>query len=109
MKTQKSSEQPYPDPPSDLSPAARELWIELGPTSARCTGRRELLTDALRWFDVAQQCRAAIALDGLVVNGPKMPHANPSVGMLKEASREWARLWKLLSLDKQPDPMDFLL
>ena len=93
------------DPPSTLSPAAQSWWkattdeYELEPHHVR------LLSEAAFAWDRAQQARALVEAEGIVVRdrfNQAKPH--PGVAIERDARTLYARLCRELDLDSVAEP-----
>lgn len=92
-------------PPAHLSPRAAELWAAIVPRRGRSVERLALLTVALEALDRADLARAAIERDGLTTTTARSGaiHAHPAIAIESAARREFARLWRALSLTWDAD------
>lgn len=92
-------EQPIPMPEA-LSEASQQLWRDLAPQHGRSPERRQLLIQGLRALDRAEACRAAIAREGMTLEGAgKIAHANPLLKVEKDARAQFTNIWKVLRLN----------
>src|SRR5437660_791686 len=93
-------EEPIPDPPEDLSPESKDLWIRLVPTAARSLQRRTLLAQGLRALDTASQARRELASQGLLITTVRsgVQHINPLVRVEREAQAAFLKVWRALNL-----------
>ena len=85
--------------PAGLSERAAAIWrAEVRRT--RSKGRLAVLTEALRQLDRADELRALLATQPLIVVTPKsgMQHVNPLLVAEREARSTFARLAQLLQL-----------
>ena len=96
MKKQlQQSQPPYPDPPESLSEKSKSLWNELGPAHAQSLARQILLAQALICLDRCEECRAAIAAEGLtsITKTTGALHVHPLLKVEFEARRQFSNLW----------------
>jgi phage terminase small subunit len=88
-------------PPPHLSERACRLWRKLVPNRARSQERIALLTLALEALDRADQARAIVAGEGLVVtserSGLSRPH--PALRIEAQARAEFIKVWRVLEFD----------
>ena len=90
------------DPPEELSDSSKSLWRAVCPSRCKSRERVELLRQALLIRDRVERLREQLDQEGLVVDGPKMPHANPLIQQLESAERRFIQTWKILRLDWNP-------
>jgi phage terminase small subunit len=101
MKKKPEPAQPDMIPaPSHLSQRSQALWRELVPRRGASPGRLTLLQSALEALDRVEECRLAIAKQGMVSVTKKTGalHVNPLVKIEKESRALFLRAWSDLGL-----------
>src|SRR5438034_1893169 len=88
-----------PKPPGGLSTMSRGLWSRMHRGWQLDDSARVLLTVALRAHDRAEEARAIIARDGMVIKAAKGTRAHPAVAVLRDAETSLLRAWRQLGLD----------
>lgn len=98
MQKLKSSA-PAPEPaPTHLSDRSRQLWDSHAPTMT--PAQLVLLRLALEILDQAESARQLVAAEGTMVTTAKsgVTHQHPALRLQREASMQFAKLWKQLGL-----------
>ena len=93
-----------PQPPKDLSTAARRLFRGLqSEYSIVDVAGLALLTDACRFFDRREQARETIRLEGATVKDRfEQTVAHPSIRIERDAAASMRASFKALNLDITP-------
>lgn len=91
-------ERGIPVPPEWLPDEGKELWARVAPTLdalalIKPEDREVFTTYCLCWSRLVSG-QAVIAAEGLTIDNPKtgMPHKNPAVAIVEQATRDLARL-----------------
>ena len=97
---------PPPEPipaPDHLSDRSKALWRGVVPSRAKSAARLALVATALEALDRANECREAIAKEGMTSRTETTGalHVHPLVKVEAEARRQFAAIWR--SLDLQCD------
>lgn len=92
------------DPPQHLSDKAKEWWRRL---SSECplqdSAAQILLTAALTAFDRANEARAILQREGLIIRDAKgKKHAHPMCGVERDATKSMLAALHALNLDLEP-------
>ncbi|MBN2295448.1 MAG: hypothetical protein JXM70_23660 [Pirellulales bacterium] len=87
-------------PPSHLSENSKKIWQTVVPATGRSLSRLALVQSGLESLDRANQARALIDAEGIIVNpeGGKMLHLHPAIRLEKESRAAFERAWKTLEL-----------
>src|SRR5215831_15689530 len=98
MTTPRSTQEP--PRPRGLSPRSRRLRRRLLASHLYAPHELEWLDRALAQFDLADECDAIIAREGLQVDG----RAHPLLGVRRDALLAGARYWRQLKFEDAPAP-----
>ena len=94
-----------PPTPRGLSARSRRRWSELHDEFDLSLAASALLEEALLSLDLAAECRAHIARDGVLVPGryDGVPRAHPMLAAHREAVRTAERIYARLGLNLADD------
>jgi len=106
MSELKQPETAPPPAPAGLSERSCALWQELTRDRIQGVGRLLLFEEALRALDKAEAARALVKREGITIRTESTGavHANPAVGIEKDAVRLAVKIFETLGLDYNPPP-----
>jgi hypothetical protein len=91
-------------PPEEISGESKELWASVVPCRAESPEKLEIVCQALKAKDRAEECSKIIEKEGLQVTTVKsgMNHAHPLIKVEKENRQLFLKAWSRLGFDKDP-------
>ena len=92
-------------PPEHLSERSKAIWVDTQATGrVKSAGRLVALEQALTALDRADQARAIVETQGMIIENTATHalHANPAVKIELESRRQFASIWGLLHLEFDP-------
>ena len=91
-------------PPEEFSNGSKELWISVVPSRAESPERLEMILQALKAKDIADECARIIEREGMTVITPNsgVAHSHPLIKVERENRQLFLKVWEKLGFNEDP-------